>query len=413
MENTEHTNPSFDEVVKQLNKVGVTDEAIIAAVKALGVNDPADFAELERHDLIGAGLNPVQANKIKKNTQDITINTMSPAANASIDSILPVIPDEGSWLNALKVGGVLKPDQSTVIAAIRAAVAEKVGLFDVPLKLLTEMERFADENNEPVDPVFFRLRQQVTKRDYAELFEAIPGLDGSFVTEARKRQLFERIRTSLWPAVEAGFMQLKSWQENWMQGASNPAMLMMAITKDGANMPPGMMAQPDTSILRDCGDDINNAINSAFKGTGSQVAAALAYDSSEIRKTLEDPRMPMLIGVANREQMIKKLGISISANYARQEQNLVKFVLGFMQAGDLAADAETAYFSALYMLGNQIDWVALGESVESKVQSQGYRVGDARWGKRQEASIDNRDELIAAIAVVTQPGNTINVPDYL
>ena len=313
------TSNNFNEVIQQLSEIGVTDDIIITAIKALGVNSPEDFAELERGDLIGAGLNPVQANKLMKGAQNAAITAMPSASAVSMDAILPAIPDEGHWLNALKVGGVLKPDQSTVIAAIRAALAEKVGLFDVPIKLLREMERFADENDEPVDPTFFTLRQQVTQRDYAELFEAIPGLDGTFVTDARKQQLFERIRTFLWPAVEAGFTQLKSWQDNWLQGASNPTMLMMAMSKGGESLPPGIMAPPDTGVLHDCGDDINNAINAAFKGTGSQIAAALAYDANEIRKTLEDPRMPMLIGTTSREQMIKKLGVSVSANYARQE----------------------------------------------------------------------------------------------
>jgi hypothetical protein len=347
-----------DEVAASLSEVGITEQSVIDAVKALGVNSPEDFAELEREDLVAAGLNPVQASKLIKGAKPTAVASDSGmgAVAASIEGILPTIPDDESWLNALKIGGVLKPDRSTVIAAIRAALAEKVGFFDLPVKLLKEMERFADENDEPVDPTFFKLRQQVTQRTYAEVFEAIPGLDSEFVTDVRKRQLFERMRTSLLPSVAAGYKQLKAWHDNWTQGAANPAMMMLAITggNDGG-LPAGMMAPPDTGPLRDCGEDINNAINAAFKGVGSQIASALAYDASQIRKIIEDPRLPALIGTPNRDQMLKKLGISVSANYTRQEQNLVKFILGFMQVKDIAAESEAQYFSALCMLGNQID----------------------------------------------------------
>jgi hypothetical protein len=353
----------MSEVIEILKEVGITEQDKIDAVTALGVTTPADFAELDKSDLIAAGLNPVQANKLIKGAAVANASANSAASSAgvpSLEGILPEAPDEESWLNALKVGGVLKPDRSTVIAAIRAALAEKVRMFDVPVRLLAEMEKFADENDEPVDPTFFKLRQQVTKRTYAEVFEAIPGLDAEFVTEARKQQLFDRMRKLLWPTVQASYTQLKAWHDNWMQGTNNPAMMMMAMTGGKDAIPAGMMTPPDTGPLRDCGDDINNAINAAFKGVGSQIAGALAYDSNQIRKFLDDPRLPALIGAVNRDQMIKKIGITISSNYARQEQNLVKYVLGFMQSKDVTKEAEAAYFSALHMLGSQLDWGVLG-----------------------------------------------------
>ena len=349
-------------VIKKLNEVGVVEQSVIDAVIKLGVNAIEDFAELTREDLLGAGLNPVQASKLIKEASSASVMPSATLANTSFDGILPAIPDDGNWLDALKVGGVLKPDQSTVIAAIRAALAQKVGLFDVPAKLNHEMEKFADENDEPIDPVFFKLRHQITQRTYADVFEAIPGLDGSFITDARKHKLFERMRDALWPTVELSYTQLKAWQDNWLQGASNPSIMMMTLAGGSSALPPGLMSPPDTGVLRDCSDDINKAINAAFKGAGAQVASALAYDANQIRKTLEDPRLPMLVGAANRDQMIKKLGVSVSANYARQEQNIVKYVLGFMQAKDIAADGEAAYFSALCMLGSQIDWKILSQS---------------------------------------------------
>ena len=383
-----------EKMLEILKEVGVTEQEKIDAIAALGVNTPEDLAELEKSDLITAGLNPVQANKLLKSAAADSAPTSQAGILTNFDGVLPETPDEENWLKALKVGGVIKPDQSTVIAAIRAALAEKVGMFDVPEKLLAEMEQFADENDEPVDPTFFKLRQQVTRRTYAEVFEAIPGLDAEFVTETRKQQLFSRMRKSLFPALQASFTQLEAWYKSWMQGASNPAVMMMAIAGE-TNVPSGMMTPPDTGVLRDCGDDINNAINAAFKGVGSQIAGALAYDANQIRKFMDDPRLPALIGSVNRDQMIKKIGVTISANYARQEQNLVKYVLGFMQSGDVTRETEATYFSALYMLGNQLDWSVLG------IRENGFEAKRALPPEGRRTIPTSR------------PGNSIKIPDKL
>jgi hypothetical protein len=263
-------------------------------------------------------------------------------------------------LVALKAGGVLKVDQSTVISAIRAALAHRAGLFTIPDGLVTLMERFADENQEAVSPDFFKIRKQLTRRNYAEVFEAVEGLEGSYVTEPRKKQLFARIDENMWPAIIAFYAQLKSWQDAWMQGAANPAIMMSAMLTMGGRggaLPPGMMQPPDTGILRDTADAMADAVNKVFAGTGVQIAAALAFEATKIRETLENPRLPALIGAANRDQMLRQLKVAVSATYPRLETNLTQFVLSVMQLKDQpAGNEEVQYLGALFMLGSQIPW---------------------------------------------------------
>jgi hypothetical protein len=269
-------------------------------------------------------------------------------------------------LDALRAGGVLKVEQSTVISAVRATLAHRVGLFDIPDKLVVLMERFAEENEEQVDMEFYKLRKQLTRRSYADIFAAIDGLEGSFVTETRKKQLFSRIDQHFWPAVTGFYSQLKSWQEAWMQGAANPAIMMSAMMGmmgggTGA-LPPGMMQPPDTGVLRDQADDVNNAANKVFAGMGVQIAAAVGYDATKIKESLENPRLPSLTGAANRDQMLRQLGVAVSATYPRLETNLTRFVLAVLRIKDVAAgNEELQYFGALFMLGSQIPWDQLGD----------------------------------------------------
>jgi len=358
---TEEKVVSVDE---KLRGLGVPADVIGKIKTELGAETVEDLVNLKEVDLVNVGMKTLTARKLIASLKPDT--TVSASTVVSFDAILPSVPSDASWLEALRTGGVLKVDQSTVISAIRAALAHRAGLFTIPDGLVGLMEKFADENEEQVDAEYFKLRKQLTRRSYAEIFEAIDGLDGSYVTEARKKQLLQRVDQHLWPAITTFYGQLKSWQEAWMQGAANPAMMMGAImaASGGVNvMPPGMMQPPDTGVLRDHADAVADAVNKVFAGTGVQIAAALAYDATRIKETLENTRLPALTGAANRDQMLRQLGVAVSATYPRLETNLTRFVLAVMRVKDQpAGNEELQYFSALFMLGSQIPWDQLGGS---------------------------------------------------
>ena len=366
------TLPSAPVSVEQhLANLGVEADMIAKIKDELGATTVEDLGNLTETDLVGIGMKKLPARKLAaalvvKPTAEEVAATAAPgtASLVSFDGVLPAVPSDSSWLEALRTGGVLKVDQSTVISAVRAALAHRAGLFEIPDGLSKLMEHFADENNEQVNPEYFKLRKQLTRRSYAEIFEAIEGLDGSYVTEARKNQLLGRIDQHLWPAIIAFYGQLKGWQEAWMQGAANPAMLMMAIasaTSGGTAMPPGMMQPPDTGVLRDHADAVADAINKVFAGTGVQIAAAVAYDATKIKEILTNPNLPAMTGAANRDQMLRQLGVAVSATYPRLETNVVRFVLAIMQVKDQpAGNEELQYFGTLFMLGSQIPWDQLG-----------------------------------------------------
>jgi hypothetical protein len=372
---------STDPVGDKLKALGVTDEIAGKIKSELGAETVDDLSGLTEEDLIGVGMKKLAARKIVAALVKPAEPAAPTAANAvstiSFDSVLPAVPTDSSWLEALKAGGVLKVEQSTVISAIRAALAHRVGLFDIPDKLVTLMETFADQNEDQVDNEFYKLRKQMTRRSYAEIFAAIDGLDGAFVTEGRKKQLFQRIDENLWPAIMEFYGQLKAWQEAWMQGVANPAMMMNAIAMaagGGGMMPPGMMQPPETGALRDQADNVANAVNKVFAGTGVQIAAALAYDASRVKETLANPRLPALIGVANRDQMLRQLGVAVSATYPRLETNLTRFVLSIMQVKDQpAGQEELQYFGSLFMLGTQIPWDQIGEGAPGRMSGIGGR----------------------------------------
>lgn len=357
-----------DNAVSDMLKSYGADDAVVQKVTSeLGVESMEDLAALEVDDLVGAGVKIAKARQLVAELKKPAKTAAAPVATpvetraipSSYEALLPAIPTDDSWLNALKTGGILKVDESSYIAAIRAALADRAGLYDVPEALAKSMEKFADETEEQVDPTFYSLRKSLTRKTYGDIFAAIDGLDGAFITEGRRKEFLSRIRNNLWPAIAESYRTLDAWYQTYKASFADPSMLFAVLS--GAN-PAGMNTAPDTSAIHDAGDTLVNAINRVFRGTGVQVAAALAYDANTIRKTMEDPRLPAMIGAKNREMMLKKIGTNVSSNYIRLEQNIVKYVLAFVKHDTITSDVEVNYFIAMWQLGAQINWADLDNS---------------------------------------------------
>jgi hypothetical protein len=365
----DYIKPFAEAIVKDVNFVteqlsSLVGEAGKNAIDVLQNEDYSSFEDIKAifSEAPQAILKKAVAENLRKAEEPVSVENV---AVVNLDA-LPQVPDDDSWLSTLKAGGELKVDQPVVISAIRAALANTSGLYDIPKTLVGLMESYAEELDDPVGSEFFKLRKLLTKRSYAEIFEALD-VEGSFVTEARKKTFIRRLNSGLWPEVQSFHNQLTSWQDTWQQGAANPNMMFAAMTamQTGGAMPPGMMQAPETDTLRDAAEALNESINSVFAGTGIVVSMALAYDAQNIKKVLENDSLPSQIGAANREQMLKKLNVNVSADYVRLETNITKYVLAILGLSKVSAgNEETSYLGALLMLGNSIPWDKLSRQID-------------------------------------------------
>lgn len=286
------------------------------------------------------------------------VATTSAVSNTTLAlAILPALPNEESFIEMLKTGGVLKVGVTEVLSAVKASLARRVGLYDVTDAILAKMEEFANAQEQPCGEAFFRVQRMLTERRYGEVLSAL-GVPGTFVSERRKKEFFAKLDAHLWTAIASFQKQLTAWQQAWMQGSMNPTMLVYAITarESGSQMPPGMMAPPDTTPVRASGEAVIDTINRVFAGPGIPVARALAYDATRIMSVISDPEVPVQVGAATRDQMLKELGVNVGADIVRTEQSLTRYCLAIMTLKDIPADAELQYLTALIQLGSTIPW---------------------------------------------------------
>ena len=95
-----------DEVTLKLRDLGVSDDLIAKIKEDHGVVTVADLSMLKESHFIASGLKTVQVQKL--------LGAFTPVATVvdptSAFEVLPSVPDDASWLSALRAGGVLKVD---------------------------------------------------------------------------------------------------------------------------------------------------------------------------------------------------------------------------------------------------------------------------------------------------------------
>ncbi|MFA5185291.1 MAG: hypothetical protein WC551_02300 [Patescibacteria group bacterium] len=329
------------------------------------LTDPECCTDQMITEALGSGVPPAKFKKAVKDlrgtAKPVATTTAKPAASSSFAMMaLPDAPTDETFLSALQVGGVAKMGATEVNAALRVMLAKQLGVYDLPEQLVELMENRAEEQDEPVSEAFYDLQKQIGERKYGEILQAM-GVSGRIMSEARKNKLLARM-DGLWATLRSFQECATGWQKQWQDRTTNPTAMIANLTAMlGGNMVPGMpgmMDHPEVAPVLDAAAGVIDVFNKMFAGTGIPVARAMAQDSLRIKQLLEKPELPAAVGCTSREEMLKKLGAAISADYVRLEKDLVTYVLAIMKlaAGEVPPDHQPYYIVALQSRGLNIPW---------------------------------------------------------
>lgn len=366
------------EVVSELENAGITNPELIREI-IIGqeLKEKGDIIYLTKEALMAAGMKGVPLEKalVKLGIKNAPGAQPQPsqAANPMITlDILPKPPSDESLLTALKAGGVVEVDESTIISAIRASLAAEFDLFGIPGKLLVLMEAFAKRSQRPVDKKYWEIRKLVLSRSYAEIFEGL-GIDGRFVTDAKKAELFERINQYLWPPLITFNQQLTVWQRQNLEFEMPVAM--QAFMGQGATV---TGVPPDTGPLMDASEELARQLNMIFADIMVPVTGAVALEAIRIKRVLENKDLPVLTGAANRDEMLRMLEATVPATSPRMEENITRLVLAILHLKDQPTGREmTEYLKAMFMVASQIPWDDIKEKTTKRVTGIGRKSNES------------------------------------
>jgi len=104
------------DVRAKLAEYGADETVVNKIIDELGVESIEELASLEVSDLTGVGMKLAKARKMVSDLKTPVPDTKAPAPTTVVqtqafqsqfESLLPSIPSDESWLNALKTGGIL------------------------------------------------------------------------------------------------------------------------------------------------------------------------------------------------------------------------------------------------------------------------------------------------------------------
>ncbi len=295
--------------------------------------------------------------KIEESGQE-ELNPKQKPIIAEPQTLLPALPDKKSFVEALTVGGILTVEPVDAIAAVKAAMAMSVGVFEVPDKLRSAMLAFAQENRVPCGLEFLKLNQFIAKREYSVLLQAM-GIAEYYISPELRRQFITNFVQFMWPAIVSFRDVLLKWNQAWMDKAAGPAAMLAIVASSGGGknlLPPDLTSPPDTTVVKDAAVVAIEEFNRVFAGEGALVVRSMAYEAEQIRDMLQDGTIVAATGNINNEQMLRSLGINITPDIRRLEQNLARYAMAIIYLEKVPAEMELNYLGAVLQLGEAISW---------------------------------------------------------
>ena len=329
------------------------------------LRNPADAPDADiKTAFADASVPPAKLNRAIRELRGIPAATPATASATgsapSMMAMLPQPPDDDSLLEALKVGGVLKVGETEVTAAVRVLLAERLELDGIERRIADAIEARATNLGEPAPDIFYDLETTIGRRSYAEVLKAM-GMPGNLVSAGRKKQLLMRI-TPIFQVMEDFQGRLTAWQEGWTSRISNPGALFAgfaAMMGGGGGANPAtaaLMEAPDVAPILSAAEGVIDQLNAMFAGTGIPVARALAADAIATRRFLERPEIVSAVGAGSRDEMLKTLGLAVSADLVRAERDATQYILAIMRIQKAGIQQLPGYIIALQQLGAQLPW---------------------------------------------------------
>lgn len=316
-----------------------------------GFTDTASCSTIKEEEWIAYGMTKGAARKLVRE-----LSASAPAAGgaaataAMIQAQLPAVPTDESLLKDLQIGGVLKVQETEIVAAMRALFADRFGLFDVDDRILDLIEARANEQDETLPPVYYDFQKALRRKAHADVLQALD-IRGDFVTKKRKEEFLGKFR-GVWAVLSDFQHVLDGWYDELMSTVGNPMNLLAAMAGGSTGIAGiGLNQLPDTSPIRDAAVGVINMINKMFAGAGIPVARALGADAVQLTQMLSKTELIAAIGATNRDEMIRKLGLAVSPDMVRAETSAIRYVVGILRISTIGDDQLASYIVALKNMG--------------------------------------------------------------
>ncbi len=364
----------MDELKRIFLEAGVAESVIESIIDSMGLTtvedlayftDATAFAEagvsgmLAQRKLAAAGAG-IKAEREAAKQREAQIAAERDAQKNLDLSLLAEDVNEEEWIRDLQQGGILRFQESTYIAGIKAVLAANMGVFRAVETLSKMVTDYSIKSAIPSPKLFYTLQDIITRREYGLVFAASENnrVNGVpiYATSKDMEQLMQRMMQFFVPAILDSAQKVAKWYNDLTNQKTSDFFVEQTMHESALGQ---STSYPSPAALYDAGVNLRQSINQTFAGNGIQKALAIYNEYRTFVGVLNDPDLPSSVGALDKDNVLSMLGFDANAAAVRSEAFIVKFVISMIDAERLAKGKELQFFRELHDLARQIDWSAL------------------------------------------------------
>lgn len=292
-----------------------------------------------------------------------------PPTVRAAEIMLVSAPGDDDLLKALKLGGRPEFEPVNVAAVVRAAVARRNGVYDLPERLVDAIRGESRKQRKPNPPILIQVRRELAKRSnvaaiFADLFpEESKGGGTAYVSDKDKTETLKAL-DGIWPALIAFQNRLRAFRMEAMTAAMTAGMATqmgggMGFAAMGLDPSMLMGVNLDTSSYVDDVEGIIDALNGVFMDQGLYASRVLAEEGSRLTGILKMDGLVAAVGCTNYEDMLRELKIGVTADVIRGQTDLATWLINVVTLQEKDSASLPGVLLALCMLGDRIPWEKL------------------------------------------------------
>jgi len=256
-------------------------------------------------------------------------------SNSVATNLLPQVPFGGDFLSIVAARIPLSVDPQNISAAMMALVADQAGFFKILEIIHARVQQvYATRKRASTgSDLFYYLEDILTAKENAPLQKMLGyKISQRFTSDKEKEAFLGRMRTMLMPKLLSFLEELAVWYDQLKEFRRDPSVYFSGLGADEL---------PDIIKVKDKAKSVAGIIDEVFGLHGIPCALSLVYEAGKVKEVIKDERLLGLFAVQNEQELLVELGIGVSLDVVRLQNDLAQLILVIVELATTDRDQIT------------------------------------------------------------------------
>jgi len=285
------------------------------------------------------------------------------AMPVDIMSLLIQAPSDDDMLKALTTTERPVFEPANIASVIRAAVARRLGVYDLPKTLAEAIRASSRAHHIPNPPIFRVVNREARRRT------SVGAIVDDMVSEDQPKSLYVdqadidrafKAMDKIWPVLIDFQVRLRGFRNEAYVASLN----MTAQSRIGTPAPDLFGINPldlvgiklDPKPIVDQVENLVFDLNEIFEDQGLDASRILGERAARFTRILELEGLPAAVGTLDHKAMMSKLDIRITQAMLTDQAKLITWLINVVRLGEIDASRLPAMLVYLAKIGDEIPW---------------------------------------------------------